>query len=90
MDIIAVGTLLLSRRFFKEAVKLYDVTYDTKVTEIADYTILVTGLPRHESESEVEEGLHECAPMILQSYCLSEAACSLDPRSNGASIGVWI
>jgi hypothetical protein len=63
MDVLAIGALLLTRRFFKEAVKHYDDQYDAKVTEISDYTIIVTGLPLHESESEVEEGLRECDAM---------------------------
>lgn len=57
--------LLFSRRQFRLAVEKYELEYDASVLEIADYTVLVTGLPKDISPSEADTALLECVPAEL-------------------------
>lgn len=70
-DVIAVIFLLYSRRHFKLAVEKYEHEYDASVLEIADYTVLVTGLPKDISPSQADTALVEYAQSELCSTFLS-------------------
>lgn len=64
-DVLAVIIILYARRHFKLAVEKYEFEYDASVLEIADYTVLVSGLPKNISPSEADNALLECDPGTL-------------------------
>lgn len=69
MDVLAICTLLYMRRLFIRAIGAYREQYDKKVVEIADFTVLVTGLPHNQNEIGVEEDLRACAPLPPSHSC---------------------
>ena len=62
---LAVGILLLSRFYFLRAVRTYEHEYDEKVLELADYTVLVTGIPESMGAANAEGSLCEYAAALI-------------------------
>ena len=75
MDVVAILVILYMRRRFRAAIKDYTNTYDKKVVEIADYAVLVTGLPASQTVDDVEKGLHRCAHATFP--CLPLEQCNI-------------
>eukprot|EP00892_Ulva_mutabilis_P009410 jgi/Ulvmu1/6841/UM031_0046.1 len=67
-DVLAILFLLYSRRHFKLTVEKYQSEYDEQVLEIADYTVLVTGLPKDISPSDADAALLEYFNSRYASY----------------------